>query len=538
MKKVASKSITPVKKVRFISDKLLLFIAFLEGAVVLSVELLSSKMLSSFFGNSLIVWTSVIGVTITFLTLGYYMGGILSQRKEQVKILSYALVLASVLMVLMLLLAPPLFESLLDTSIYTGSVISTCLLIGPVMFVLGSTSPLIIQQLTRQANDSGKTAGLVYAISTLGGITFTLLVGFLIIPYAGISIPLVLLSLALFIFAFLLYYNKIQIALIVIYAICLLKFAQSMKTEDNPYVSVPYLSEGLLGQLKVFDAVEIETKNPVRQLLVNGIPQTRIYNNNLAMSTWGYVHRVSMTASIKRNSQNVLLFGFGGGSIATELNHLKMKVDAVEIDSRMLDVAKDYFYFNDSTTSFTVDDARHYIRTSGKKKYDLIVFDVLNGEVQPSYVFTTESFKELKNLLNPDGMILIEFQEISAGKDISVYQSICNTLMASGYNVWYNNNDTSGGIPDIIISASLGNIDFSAMKKENFTPCCSAKSWADDFAKHPSVKCEKPFPTGLTFTDDKPMIDILNANTVKVWREYSRKSFAQFELQLNQKLFK
>ena len=50
-----------------------------------------------------------------------------------------------------------------------------------------------------------------------------------------------------------------------------------------------------------------------------------------------------------------------------------------------------------------VDDGRHFIQ-SVTDKYDMVVIDVLNGEVQPHHMFTEESCRELKNILSPDGL--------------------------------------------------------------------------------------------------------------------------------------
>ena len=517
------------------SQKIYFLAAFLEGGVVLSVEILGAKMLSPFFGTSLFVWTSVIGITVAFLTLGYYAGGRLSKRNDLTRLLSYTLSIAALLIILMPLWALSLYKMLFGISLYTGSLIAATLFLGPPMLALGITSPLIIQHLTNQVSDSGKTAGLVYAVSTSGGILFTFFMGFIAIPDWGISLPTVILSVILLLFSLYIFIEKKQYVIIFLFLICLVTFFSRTETAENPNISVPYMSEGLLGQLKVLDVIDPTSNMPQRYLLINGIPQTRIFNNETAVSDWTYVHRVAITASLKRNSPDVLLFGFGGGSIAGELRRMQMKTDAVEIDERMFGIARDYFYFNDSAITYTVDDARHYIRTK-KKQYDLIIFDVLSGEVQPSYVFTRESFEELKKLLKPGGIIIIEFQELTDHKGISVYQSICNTFLESGFKAYTYKGQ--GPISDIIITASLSDIDFSGLKKEGLSFCCAAQPWVDKFLKKPNEKCEIAFQHARLLTDDKPMIDVLNAKTIKAWRNWSLNYFMKIELDQHIQVFK
>jgi len=46
-------------------------IIFFTGAVVLSLELLASRIMTPFFGVSLYIWTSILSVTLIFLAVGY-----------------------------------------------------------------------------------------------------------------------------------------------------------------------------------------------------------------------------------------------------------------------------------------------------------------------------------------------------------------------------------------------------------------------------------------------------------------------------------
>ncbi len=510
-------------------------LAFIEGAAVISIELLGAKMLTPFFGNSLIVWASVIGVTIAFLTMGYYAGGLLSQKGDLNRLLALAFLFAAAFITFMSTWAHTMFGWFQASSVYSASLVSASLLLGPPLFAFGTTSPLVIRQLSRQVDDAGKKAGLVYAVSTVGGILFTFLAGFVLIPIWGITISLYMIAILLFGFTSIFLYSRSVIVTIVLVLILKTLTVTGAREEQSGGLTVPFVGEGLLGQLKVLDKTDTSSGLPLRHLLINGIPQTRIVNNAHRISYWKYVHKISIFSSLKRDSRNVLLFGFGAGSLATELNRLNMKVDAVEMDARMLPIAKKYFYFEDSATNFIVDDARHYIKTVNKK-YDLIVFDVLNGEVQPSYVFTSESFRELKNLLNDDGIIIIEFQEVYEKKRTTVYKCILNTLLNSGYRAYFHLD--TGQIADVIIVSSLREIDFSQIKKGKLNPCCAGQPWTDDMIKNPVIRCNNAFPDALVLTDDKPIIDYLNAETIRKWREGAIINFAQIELTQGLKLFK
>src|SRR3990167_5133350 len=209
-------------------------IAFLEGAMVLSVEILGAKMLAPFFGTSLIVWSSVIGITLTSLTAGYYFGGYLSKKQNPATILFTVLLLATFTIVLMPTLAYSYIGSFSEWSIYTGSFFSALLLLGPPLFLLGTTSPILIQVMTQSVTESGRLAGTLYAISTVGGILMTFLQGFLLVPLFGISIPLLFCALILLITTLgILYTSRRLIYSLPVFLILLFQF-NNLSNWDKP----------------------------------------------------------------------------------------------------------------------------------------------------------------------------------------------------------------------------------------------------------------------------------------------------------------
>ena len=111
--------------------------AFLEGALVIFSELIGAKMLGSFYGASLAVWTAVISVTISFLTIGYFIGGKFSTRKSNVKILKNCFVFAAFFIIIMPFWSEKLFLTFNESSLVSDAIKTTIFLIGPSVFCLG-----------------------------------------------------------------------------------------------------------------------------------------------------------------------------------------------------------------------------------------------------------------------------------------------------------------------------------------------------------------------------------------------------------------
>ena len=59
----------------------LLLSVTLAGMAVLIIEITAIRMLAPFFGNSIFTISSVIGIILAALGLGYYLGGTLADRK-------------------------------------------------------------------------------------------------------------------------------------------------------------------------------------------------------------------------------------------------------------------------------------------------------------------------------------------------------------------------------------------------------------------------------------------------------------------------
>lgn len=165
----------------------LYLVSFVEGGALMAVELLGAKMVAPYYGVSIYVWTAVLATTLGGLAAGYFTGGFISEKAGNKNTL-YAIIALSGLW---LLLLPSVGEGIMDSTLQldlrTGVTLSCLIILTPSVFLFGTVSPLIVKLLTPDASKTGKVAGKIYGISTVGGIIATFLMGFYMIPYIGIQ---------------------------------------------------------------------------------------------------------------------------------------------------------------------------------------------------------------------------------------------------------------------------------------------------------------------------------------------------------------
>ena len=109
--------------------------------------------------------------------------------------------------------------------------------------------------------------------------------------------------------------------------------------------------------------------------------------------------------------KNILVAGLGGGTIPMAMNELfpDATIDIVEIDQAVVNVAKDYFFFEENEKmKVSINDARVFVKRAGilGKKYDYIILDAFGGDYIPEHLLTQEFLEEVKLIMSPDAVLV------------------------------------------------------------------------------------------------------------------------------------
>ncbi len=175
---------------------LLLIVLFVCGAVVMSVEILATRVFASSFGSTLHVWGALIGTFIGALSLGYYVGGLLADRWPTRKGLGVIILAAGALILGMEYPARSINDYIWAMDIggegfpWMGPLVATAVLYGLPVALLGIVSPYCVRLATTDLRGLGRRVGSFYAVSSLGSIFGTFLTAFYLVGEFRVSLTI------------------------------------------------------------------------------------------------------------------------------------------------------------------------------------------------------------------------------------------------------------------------------------------------------------------------------------------------------------
>ncbi|MBI3551448.1 MAG: fused MFS/spermidine synthase [Elusimicrobia bacterium] len=414
---------SPVKTLSAGQTRFVLASLLVTGAATLVLEIVGTRVISPYYGSSLYCWSALITVTLIALAAGYSLGGRWADKSPYLTLFARLLCLAGAAVATVPALRMVVLQSTTPLGIQWGALASALILIAPALVLLSALGPLSIKLTAEAMASVGKSAGDIYAVSTVGSVAGAVLAGFVLIPLLPLSQILLGLSTVLLLLGSLGYYLSrqgrpvAQLAAAAAAAVAFLGFTPRRVVETNVTVK-----ESAYGQIKILDF------NGKRYLLVNGTTQSMAPIDTMESESQ-YAQSMEWAALARPGAKRALVIGIGAGLLPGALERdYGLLTDAVDVDPEMVSAARTYFNYRPRGDIF-IEDGRTFLEKT-PRRYGAVFLDAFGAELPPYHLFTLESFSRMREVLEPGGVVAINLVTMLHGKGAAPWLSAYKTLRA------------------------------------------------------------------------------------------------------------
>ena len=405
---------------------------FLCGAALMIIELTGSRILAPFLGTSLVVWTSLIGIILASLSLGAWWGGILADRRPSARVLGRIVLFAAWATAAIGLSRGWVLPVLQGSgSLHLAAIVATLVLFAPASVLLGMVAPFAVRLQLADTDTAGRTAGSLYALSTIGSIAGTFLAGYVLIAWVGSTAILFITAMVLAAAAWLaapsgrLFQG---LSLLVFVLALLIGRAQDRRLEQVGFLDrdTPY------NRVLVYTGKEEGTGRLTRDLVTDPSGrQSAMYLDNPSELALPYTRFYRLAEYYRPGMRRMLVLGGGGFSFPKyALAHYPdLQVDVVELDPGMIALARSHFALPEDPRLRVIEaDARTFLQRT-EDRYDVILCDVFNSHYAiPFHLVTVEAVGLMRRALNPSGVVLVNLLASPEGVASRFYQALYATF--------------------------------------------------------------------------------------------------------------
>lgn len=399
--------------------KRLELLAFVVGFTLMTFELAAARILAPTVGSSTYVWTSIIGTIIAALSFGFYAGGRVADARARQRDVMWLLFGAASLVALTTVLYSHVLPWLarLAIDVRLQAVIAAAILFAPTSFVLGMISPYLAKLNVTSLKTAGAAVANLSMWDAIGGITGTFLTGFILFGYMGSRAIFVVLVLILLFATTLLaekwYRGQWAIAATALYAAALAPtyaHAINIDTPTSHYTVFDWQNNG----------------EQMRGLAMGpGGIQSGIQVDQPYVPVFWYTRQLADLIDQTSEKQDILMLGGGTFTLPQQvaLKYPASHIDVVEIDPKLVDIAREHFYYQDPrNVRLTFSDARTYVNQT-KRQYDIVIVDVYGNTDIPFTFMTREYGESLRRIVKPGGVVMVNM--------IAGEQGDCRTLLGA-----------------------------------------------------------------------------------------------------------
>lgn len=406
-------------------------VVFISGAVVMIMELVGSRLLAPYVGTSIVVWTSLIGIILGSLSLGYWYGGKLADKSPTYATFSRVLLLAALCIFFLIVGQGVLLPSLgsLSTNVYITSALCALLLFAPASVLLGMVSPYAVKLKITDIATSGRTVGNLYALSTVGSIAGTFVSGFVLISYFKLSVILAALAVTMLLLSFAVHAGRTRMVTI-LYLLLLAVFVAAAFGK-TPVNATTFVYDTRYNRVTVYETPDPQTGKTMRVMRIGNEFSSGMFLDSDEL-VFDYTNYYDLARHFNPALSRTLMIGGAGYSYPKYFlsKYATATIDVVEIDPELTDIARKHFELAESKRlSIIHADGRVFLNQS-RAKYDAIFGDAFKSYSPPFHLTTKEAAKQMYEHLTDNGVVVMNIISSLRGETGEFLAAEYHTLKA------------------------------------------------------------------------------------------------------------
>ncbi|MBI1856248.1 MAG: fused MFS/spermidine synthase, partial [Chloroflexi bacterium] len=397
--------------------KYIYFTVFISGMTTLAAELSASRLIGNVFGTSNLVWASIIGLILIYLTLGYFLGGRWADRWPEAASMYHVLAWGAFTLGVVPYIANPVlsfaakaFEGL-NVAVLLGSFAAVLILFSVPVTLLGTISPYAIRLMVDDTKSAGVTSGTIYGISTLGSFIGTFLPVLVTIPTIGTRNTFLVFSLLLLFVALagLGKFGSRKLLLqhlwmpVVLAILAVFSAGQSLKNNTGQiYETESAYNYIQVQQVNGFTLLRLNDGEGVHSIYQ---PDTLNYGGPWQQFLVGpYFYANADPSQVQR----IAIVGLAAGTTARQATAVygPIPIDGYELDPKTIEVGKKYFDENLPNLNVIIGDGRWNLSQS-QYKYNIIAVDAYRPPYIPPHMTTREFYQIAYDHLTDNGVLTI-----------------------------------------------------------------------------------------------------------------------------------
>ncbi len=408
-------------------------VVFTAGAATLATEIAASRLLAPYFGSSTIVWANIIGLILLYLSLGYWLGGKVADRRPEPRVLGWMLLAAALAVAVTPFVARPILDvgvrglDAVSVGAVVGSFFAALALFAVPVTLLGAVSPFAIRLSLVDVGEAGTVAGRLYALSTLGSIVGTFLSAIVTIPLVGTQRTMLGSAVLLALASALLLGSRWQLLTLALAGLLFVP-AGTIKASSG----LLYETESSYQYIQI-----VERDDGSRALKLNeGVAVHSVWHEHSVLTGGVWDTFLLVPPLLDRPVERMLVIGNAGGTVARAFGELypDVEIDGVEIDPEVSEAARRYMGLDDNPRLNVITaDGRPYLELADDT-YDLIVVDAYHQPYIPFYLATREFFASVREHLRPGGVVALNVAGVPGDERLS--RAIGSTLLAEFPQAW------------------------------------------------------------------------------------------------------